>query len=343
MNKQHLKALLRLALFLAFAVSSVTITALRVVHPSSIQDSSSNMTYTAQSQVRELLLDGVGSQVYFASQGASFQQTQKSVNSLQSFIQNRSGLVIDQDSAARLATLEQNALDTSNRRISCDDLSDSMLAVLTERFRRATDDEIEEAADALSNSKVCRSCPIQSQSKKASDGKPAAGAAPTARPEMVDAITLRANGQGMMSRHEFVESAKKYRELFNAPVQMIAILGVVRPAVRQAFRTRLATLSQALPEQWGDAPTKGLTPVQGFLLAYSVTADDSLFRSNEGLQAKMKWAETIRRQKDPASVVPDGKTAYGSNGYLFSSPVSLIFNKQTTEHFLDKLAERISK
>ena len=103
----------------------------------------------------------------------------------------------------------------------------------------------------------------------------------------------------------------------NAPAQMIAIIGIVRPLVRQAFHTRLGILSQALPEQWGEAQSRGLAPVQAFLLSYSVVGDDSLYRSKQGLDTAMKWVEQVNEKADSSYPVSAGRLPYGSSGYLF--------------------------
>jgi hypothetical protein len=34
---------------------------------------------------------------------------------------------------------------------------------------------------------------------------------------------------------------------------------------------------------------------------------------------------------------PDGHRAYGVNGYLFSSPLDLMFDEQTVNHLLDSI------
>ncbi|HEY6334141.1 MAG TPA: hypothetical protein VI756_32805, partial [Blastocatellia bacterium] len=203
--------------------------------------------------------------------------------------------------------------------------SDSVLGVVIERFRHSTDAEIEKAADAFANVRT--------------NGTSSGDAAATANPVM-----LRANGQGVMSRADFVKYAKQYRTLMNVPAQLIALVSVVRPMVRQTFQSRLSTLSQALPEQWGDAPAKGLTPSRAFLLTYSVISDDMLGRSMPDLKEHMNWADSIRAKADPAyGPRTAGATPYGSKGSLFSSPLELILNQPTSLRLLDKIAERTTK
>jgi hypothetical protein len=115
--------------------------------------------------------------------------------------------------------------------------------------------------------------------------------------------------------------------------------------VRQAFQKRLGILSEGLPEQWGDAPSRGLSPVQAFLLSYSAVADDPLYRSRQGLEEVMKWAEQVNVKADSnhSYPAPAGRRPYGSSGYLFSAPLDLILDKQTCSHLLDRITERSAK
>jgi hypothetical protein len=322
------KGLLRLGIFLVLAVGVVTVTVSRVVQSRAIVRSSghpASLTASNQQRLRQLLLDGVGTSVTLPTEGARPGQVQASVDSVQDFIRARSGLELAPEVTAKLAAIEQRTLDGNAGRISCDDLSDSMLGALVERFRHCTDAEIEKAADGLGNVKTVGA---------RTDDSSASGAS---------RLMLRANGQGVMSRAEFVESAKRYRTLANVPVQLIALVGIVRPVFRQTFKARLNTLSQALPEQWGDAPTRGLTPTRAFLLTYSVASDDMLGRSIADLQQHMKWAEGLRTKADASYPSSAGATPFGSKGYLFSSPVNLLLTQQTSIRLLDKIAERTAK
>ena len=351
MKTEVSKRVLRLALFLVFAFGVIAFTTLRVVHPLSLgARNPTELSPASKEKARKLLLDGVGSQVSLASPGAGFDQVQASVDSVQAFIRGRSGLQLDPDVAARLAQMEQRTLNGGARRISCDDLSDSALAILVDRFRNSTDAEIEKAADGLSNVKtVSQSTGARSQSasSNAASGSGSKRASISDRstqlPDTSDRIMLRANGQGVMSRRDFIDQALRYRIRMNAPAQLIAILGIVRPAARQVFRNRLAVLSQALPEQWAAGQAQGLTPVQAFILTYSVAADDPLYRSKPGLDTAMQWVEGVNRRTDSGYPTSLGRLPYGSNGYLFSSPLNLILDKPTTNRLLDRLTERTSK
>ncbi|HUK89484.1 MAG TPA: hypothetical protein VLZ81_03720 [Blastocatellia bacterium] len=329
MSKEIPKGALRFGAFLVLVACAVTFTVSRVVHSGNLQRQQrgvkAELTAADKIRLRKMLMDGVGSSVSLPTEGARAGQVEASISSMSQFIKDRSGLELSPEVTSKLASIEQRTLDGNANRISCDDLSDSMLGVVVERFRHCTDAEIEKAADALGN--------VKTAGTKAGDS--------TDAPKNM--LMLRANGQGVVSRAEFVESAKRYRTLANVPAQLIALVGIVRPLVRQTFQARMNTLSQALPEQWGDAPAKGLTPARAFLLAYSVVGDDTLGRSMPDLKEHMKWAEGARGKADPSYQPSTAGTPYGSNGSLFSSPVNLIFTRQTSLRLLDKIAERTSK
>jgi hypothetical protein len=328
LNNETSKGLLRLGTFLVLSVCVVAVTVSRVVQSRARVPSAghpTDLTAADRQRVRQLLLDGVAASVTLPTEGARPGQVQASVESVRDFIRGRSGLELAPEVTAKLAAIDQRTLDGNASRISCDDLSDSVLGALVERFRHCSDAEIEKAADALGNVKTAG--PKTNDSSASGAGK----------------LMLRANGQGVMSRAEFVESAKRYRALVNVPVQLIALVGIVRPVFRLTFKARLNTLSQALPEQWGDAPTRGLTPTRAFLLTYSAVSDDMLGRSMPDLQQHMKWAEGVRTKADPSYPSSAGAVPFGTNGYLFSSPVNLLLTQQTSIRLLDKIAERTSK
>ena len=326
------KSSFRLGILLLIAACTVAVTVSRVVHSGEVPHFAAGhpplspvLSIADRQRVRQLLLSGVGTSVSLPIEGAQQGQVQASVDSVRDFIRSRSGLELVPEVTAKLKTIEQRTLDGNASRISCDDLSDSVLGVLVERFRRCSDAEIEQAADGLGN--------VRSEF-------PPGTASSVAAP---NDVMLRASGQGIMTRSEFVETAKRYRTLMNAPTELVVIISIVRPVVRQAFQQRLSILSQALPEQWGDAPERGLTPNRAFLLAYSVVGDDPLARSAPELQASIKWLDSVNADGDPKPPGSEGRLAYGSKGRVFSSPLDLVFTKQTSMRLLDKIAERTSK
>jgi hypothetical protein len=352
-RQETLKRLLRLTLFLVLAACITAVTVSRVSHSSSAGRASGIFTHGVASltpgeraQVRQLLLDGVGTRVSLLREGAMPGQVRASVDTLRSFIQERSGLELAPEVGDKLARMERQTQDGYSARISCDELSDTILAVVVERFRHSTDAEIEQAASQLANVRTSSPAPQDAGILKPAI-PPKTLANQTAKlPDATGGVVmLRADGRGIMKQSELIQEAEQYRDRMNAPAQMIAIVGIVRPLVRKAFQNRLGILSQGLPEQWGDAQSRGLGPVQAFLLSYSVIADDALYRSRQGLEQAMKWVEQVNVKRDSGHSYPSsaGRLPYGSSGYLFSTPLELILDRQTCNNLLDKIIERTSK
>jgi hypothetical protein len=345
---ESLKGLLRSVLFLALAACIIALTISRISHSSaagrataivangSFTNGVAALTPGQRAQVRQLLLDGVGTRVSLVRDGALPGQVRASVDTARSFIQERSGLELSSETADKLAEMEQQTENGSSSRISCDDLSDTVLAVVIERFHHSTDAELEEAASQLVNVRTSSSVPQDAGiSKGASASKTRADQLPTSSPPdpAGSFVMLRADGRGLMRQTELIQMAKQYRGRMDIPVQMIAIVGIVRPLVRKAFQNRLAILSQGLPDQWGDADSRGLGPVQAFLLSYSVVAGDPLYRSKQGLEQAMKWVEQTNLKADSRFSYPSpaGRLPYGSSGYLFSTPLDLVFDSKDRE------------
>jgi hypothetical protein len=113
--------------------------------------------------------------------------------------------------------------------------------------------------------------------------------------------------------------------------------------VTRAVRDRVEALGAALPEQWGRARDEGLTPLQGVLIAYSAVSDDPLWSARDGLSSMRTQLEQTWKAATSEALSYDGKTAFGAGGYLFSSPLSLAFNHETTARLLKLLDERSAK
>jgi len=90
-----------------------------------------------------------------------------------------------------------------------------------------------------------------------------------------------------------------------------------------------------MPEQFGNPPGLGLSPLQAVLVAYSVAADDHLDFSQRELEKIVKSPASIKG--GPKGRIPQNGRAYGPFGRLFSTPVNLLFNKKTVGGLLDRL------
>lgn len=108
------------------------------------------------------------------------------------------------------------------------------------------------------------------------------------------------------------------------------------------MRNRVDYLSAALPEQFGGA-AHGLTPVQAFVVAYSVVADDLLIDSTPNLRKRMKALQERIARGQGHYPSPDGRFAYGVNGYLYLTPLDLTFDEQTVNDVLSRVGERSAR
>src|SRR5262249_44958477 len=75
--------------------------------------------------------EGVGTEVRLARPGASQDEIVRSVESVRGFISGRSGLRLDDHNAARLAAMEERALNTASGRIAAGELTRALSTVLS--------------------------------------------------------------------------------------------------------------------------------------------------------------------------------------------------------------------
>jgi hypothetical protein len=131
-----------------------------------------------------------------------------------------------------------------------------------------------------------------------------------------------------------------------------AYADVFREKVLYHVRGHAQNLAEAVPGQFGNlwdvagdrpsaAEDAGFTPLQAFLVAYSMVSDDPLTYSQPRLRRSMEleqkhWTEKLG-QPYPS---PEGHRAYGVNGYLFSSPLDLFFDGQAVNRLLDGFEKR---
>jgi hypothetical protein len=305
-------------------------------------------------RVHAYLHAGVGSEVRFASAGARPDDVRASLDSMAEFIRYRSGLELDEEVKGRLARMEERVLNGNGQRIPVDELGNLFTTILVERLHNCTDGEIEQAADAAVNVKTMPLKYDKATGKtvridKAKEGEAAADNSgegngfSRGKCKSSGDVMLRFSGEGKMSREAFILQAKSLRSRFQSPLQQVAIVGIARQMVTRIVRNRVEALSAALPEQWAEAQNEALTPVQAFLIAYSTASDDPLWYSRNELKNLSKHLERMWKEDTGEAISYEGQTAFGTSGYLFSSPLGLAFNQQTTDRLLKLIDERSAK
>lgn len=247
---------------------------------------------------------GVGDKVHFASEKES---VDKAVESVAAFINERSGMAMSEDTKKKVAKLEQAALKGKEHRISVEQLTDVLTEVATERLALLNDQDIERAVNIY---------------KTTSDGE----------------VSTRDIGKwGYLPKEELVFHLKASRD--QSKRGAFAMRSALRPDIEAEVNERVSYLSESLPEQFGNVQTDGVTPLQVLLLAYSVAADDDLLDSPKELaeeKVRRRIAQKQHKPKDKAQRRESTKP-FGVNGFLYSSPADLMFNKASVDKLLNRM------
>jgi hypothetical protein len=137
-------------------------------------------------------------------------------------------------------------------------------------------------------------------------------------------LVLRMNGDHAATREGFVTAVNALREQSRQGDE----------AAREAFLTvlneqltdRMDLFEGGAPKQFAGAKDEGVTPLQALVITYSIAADDDLSGSRDEITRAAVSGYNPTRAK-----------AFGTNGRIFSSPIRLLFNKQTMTGLLDRL------
>ena len=243
---------------------------------------------------KERLRRGVGSEVRFASDASRPGQVDEAVRSAADFIHWRSGLMMSDETRKRLTKAENDVLKGKAKRITLTELTDNLTSAVVDRLATATDEEIELAADASAGA----------------DGE----------------IRSRADGRwGVLSKSEFIRQAKSGREWGRQGDS--ALQAALRPLIEEEVNGRASALGAALPEQFGQAATQGVTPTQALLIAYSVGTDDPLADSRGDIESALvqqRMDARLTREQQKAQKNVSGRP-YGSRGRVHPSAVHIFF------------------
>lgn len=322
---RHIPPMLRArSALVALAITCFALVGARVWHSAARQQTQAERGHK---QLLARVRDGVGSEVHFAPTHPSPANVRASVNEVAQFIHKRSGVQLGGAAKNRLAGLEEEALNGARRRISLAELGDIMSATALERLASLSDPEITHLDETLRGFDD----PNLTASLRRGRG-----------------LKMRVGQVRMMEPEKFIAQVRAVRGQIGTPVGEVFEASAQR-VVGEEVRKKASLFSEAVPEQFGgvwDAAHNtegavGLTPLQAFLVAYSVTSEDQLTDSEVNLNKRMTALRDgivgLTKQDYPA---PDGHTAYGVNGYLFSAPLDLVFDDQTVNALLNRIAER---
>lgn len=239
-------------------------------------------------QLQERLRRGVGSEVRFASAAAHPRQIDEAVRSTDEFIFWRSGLRMSDETKKRLAKAESDVLKGKVQPITLGELTDSLTTAVVDRLATMTDEEIEHAAEVSSD--------VNGEIRSRADGR-----------------------WGVLTKKELIEQAKSGREWSQRGDS--ALRAGLHMMIEEEVGDRAVKLGAALPEQFGQAGARGVTPTQALLIAYSVAADDPLADSRGDIE------QTIVQKRIDARMTREQKKAqknqsgrpYGARGTIHPS------------------------
>ncbi|MBV9958480.1 MAG: hypothetical protein JO360_08670 [Acidobacteria bacterium] len=292
---------------MALILACVGLAGLGIWHSSALQRTKHPIQKPSQNEMkaaaRARLQRGVGSQVKLAAAGDSAELVRASVDSVAQFIFERSNLNMSVETKMRLAQAEEQALNGNGSRLNVDKLAESLTASVTTRLAALSDKEIERAANAFHEN---------------AEGR----------------ITMRASGKlGTLTRADFIRQAKAGREWGRRGDA--AIKTALGSMIRQEVADRFDNLAASLPEQFGRVSQEGATPVQALLIAYSVATDDPLEGSQSDLRNQLVEQRMFERKSPPAQAEQRAwDKAFGVNGFIYSTPVDLFFDKTTLTQLL---------
>jgi hypothetical protein len=281
----------RHSLAIALAVAFLLVGGAALWHASKLPAEASSED---KQEMQKRLRKGVGSEVRFASAAANPQQIDEAVRSADEFIYWRSGLRMSDETKKRLAKAESDVLKGKTKHITLDELTDNLTTAVVERLATLTDEEIQQAADVSAD-------------------------------EYGD-IRSRADGKwGVLTKKELIEQAKSGRDWSQRGDSALRV--GLRTMIEEEVSDRAVKLGAALPEQFGQAGARGVTPTQALLIAYSVAADDPLADSRGDIKQmsvqKRMEARQTREQKQAQKNV-SGRP-YGPRGWAHPSAQHLFF------------------
>jgi len=239
-------------------------------------------------RLQERLRRGVGSEVRFASAAADPRQIDEAVRSADEFIYWRSGLRMSDETKKRLAKAESDVLKGKAQPITLGELTDSLTTAVVDRLATMTDEEMEYAADVSSD--------VNGEIRSRADGR-----------------------WGVLTKKELIEQAKSGREWSQRGDS--ALRAGLRTMIDEEVSDRAVKLGAALPEQFGQAGARGVTPTQALLIAYSVATDDPLADSRGDIEqtiVQKRIEARLTREQKKAQKNQSGRP-YGPNGSVHPS------------------------
>ena len=257
-------------------------------------------------------LSQANAQVEFPSTRSSEGEIKRSVESIDNFLYSRSNIRLSETVKTRLVDAERQIALGANSRLTSEQLIDVLTEVALKRLQSLTDDDIRKAKTTYEKSYIV-------------DGSYAGF---TWKQIKLSPADFEKNLRRLSER-----SKSNNRELRDTLQKLIA-----GNSPESGVNGQLQFYARLLPEQFGAVMQAGISPTQAVLIAYAIASDDPIHISRTALENEMVQAhKNIGGQRYPE---PNGSSPFGPNGYLFATPLDLIFNDQTIGSMLDAIQTR---
>ena len=237
-----------------------------------------------------------------------------SVDNLNSFMQERSGVGLSPTISQELIKKETEFLGNKQSGISFDKFVDALTTVGLNRMSQLTDDEVTQVVDVLKGTFDSPSVP---EKQKNADSE--------------RMLAIRPGYYVMMSKEDAIKQIK----LFGRAEAQVMVKGVVRNFIAEQVKDTLSALAKASPEKFGanwdsdsNKPAANLSPTQCFLLTYSLASGDLLVFDSANLAKEKEKLHSYYVKSFGSYPRPEGNAAYGDNGYLYRSPASIFFGEK---------------
>jgi hypothetical protein len=254
-------------------------------------------------------LSQANAQVEFPSTRSSEGEIKSSVESLDNFLYARSNIRLSEAVKMRLVAAEQQVALGANSRLTAEQLIDVLTDVAFKRLQSLTEDDIRRAKATYEKSYIV-------------DGSYAGF---TWKQIKVSPADFEKNLRRLSER-----SKSNNRELQNTLQKLIA-----GNSPESGVNGQIQLYARVLPEQFGAVMQAGISPTQALLIAYAIVSDDPIHVAQTALESEMTQAhKNIDGQRYPE---PNGSRPFGTNGYLFATPLDLIFNAKTIGSMLDAI------
>jgi hypothetical protein len=251
-------------------------------------------------------------QVEFPSAASSEGEIKRSVESIDNFLYSRSNIRLSETVKTRLVAAERKVALGANTRLTSEQLIGVLTDVALKRLQSLTENDIRRAKATYEKSHIV-------------DGSYAGF---TWKQIKVSPADFEKNLKRLSER-----SKSNNRELRNILQKLIA-----GSSPESGVNGQLQLYARVLPEQFGAVMQAGISPTQALLIAYALASDDPIHVARTALENEMVQAH--KNIGGPRYPEPNGSCPFGTNGYLFATPLDLVFNDQTIGSMLDAIEAR---